>query len=82
MRHADCSPSPTPAPGSRQCILHLVLHEFKSDKVHKLMENQPTIDAAAADHVVLEQGEEEGEEEEMRALELIVGEKSGRIPSE
>lgn len=32
----------------------------------------PTINAAAADHVVLEPGEEEeGEEEEMRALELI-----------
>lgn len=35
------------------------------------MEIQPTIDAAAADHLVLEQWEEEGEEEEMRALELI-----------
>lgn len=35
--------------------------------------NLPTIDAAAADHVVLEHGEEEGEE--MRALELICGEK-------
>lgn len=41
--------------------------------------NQPTINAAAADHVVLEQGEEEeGEEEEMRALELICGEKRWR----
>lgn len=39
----------------------------------------PTINAAAADHVVLEQGEEE-EEEEMRALELICGEKGGRFP--
>lgn len=41
----------------------------------------PTINAAAADHVVLEQEEEEeGEEEEMRALELICGEKGGRFP--
>lgn len=38
-------------------------------------ENGPTIDAAAADHVVLEQGEEEEEEEgeQMRALTLICG---------
>lgn len=50
--------------------------------MHKLIENRPTIDAAAADHLVLEQGEEEGEEEEqMRALELICGGESGRISS-
>lgn len=67
-------PSLSPATETHLCIITPSNALITSEKVHKLMEkNLPTIDAAAADHVVLEHGEEEGEE--MRALELICGEK-------
>ncbi len=51
--------TPSAAPEAHLCIFTSINNPEKKSK-----ENQPTIDAAAADHLVLEQREEEEEGEE------------------